>query len=344
MESKPEAMEVEQQAVSSRNLFVDDIFSHANPDLCRDAKNLLDELPRNIPDSGWWILSRIKQNQLCAKFDHNSEKAKSVFGTVMQIIDRYYVNAKAHLNRICREENVPEYEALTCSNERVVSFRNKYANAISQDEYICLDIPLSELSTALVNLNSLIVGLSMISMRFHSASIANAIQHSTHVPLLIPFNHSTDLLFSKFVIKPNLQFLSMAKSDPNADLSKTPYMFVSGYVALICDTAESKGTNTAGKKFKVLNIVEPSMTILREHLNNYIRRLYPDSFPAEKMSPNLFVQLSETQSTPNVSCIEPHRGKRFLLVFANLANIFLVQSRGSVVPQLQIWTNVKLGD
>jgi hypothetical protein len=323
----------------------DDIFAYANTEQCRDAFSLVDDLLRNIPDSGWWIMSRIKKLQLCAKFDHNSEKAKNVLNTIMTIIDKYYINAESHLKKLCREENISENEYSTTSNEIIVNFRNKYANTISQGELICLDIPLDDLSTILVNLNSIFVGLCILTMQFKKASVANNIQHAVHVPMFIPFNHNTDLLFHKFTIKPNPQFLNLAVTEPNDDWSKTPYMFVSGYVALICESGDSRGTNSAGKHFKVLNLVEPSLTMLRDHFNSYIRRRFPESFPVDKMSPNMFVQLSKSQSTPNISCMAPHRGKRYLLVLANLANIYLVQNvRGQPVPQLQIWTNVKLGD
>lgn len=324
----------------------DDVFSYADTEQCRDAISLVEELPRNIPDSGWWIVSRIKKLQLCAKFDQNSEKAMNVLSTVTAILDKYYVNAEAQLRKLCREQNVPEHECNTTSNEIVCRYRRKYANAISQGDQICLDIPLNDLSTLLVNLNSLFVGTCMLTMQFRTTNVASNIQHAVHVPMLIPFNHSSDLLFNKFMIKPNQQFLSVAASaNPGEDLSKTPYMFVNGYVAIICETGDSRGTNSSGKHFKVLNLVEPSLTMLRDHFNTYVRRRFPENFPMDKMSPNMFVQLSESQATPNISCMEQHRGKRYLLVLANLANIYLVQNKnGQPVPQLQIWTNVKLGD
>jgi hypothetical protein len=197
----------------------DDVFAHANREQCRDALSLVDDLLRNILDSGWWIMSRINKLQPCAKFDHSSEKAKNVLNTIMTIIDKYYVNAESHLKKLCRVENIPENECSTTSNEIIVNFRNKYANAISQGELICLDIPLNDLSTILVNLNSLFVGLTM---QFKKGSVANNIQHAVHVPMFIPFNHNTDLLFHKFTIEPNPQFLKLTVTEPNNNLSKTP--------------------------------------------------------------------------------------------------------------------------
>lgn len=321
-----------------------DLFGLASSADCCDALSLLEDLPCQLADSGWWILKRIKQNQLLVKFENNSTKAARVFNQVFMILDKYYVNAYQYLCKLCREHNVPEDEMHTSMQPDVFAFRTKYSRAINQNESVCIDIPLNELSIILVNLNSLFASICMVCMQFKSPSIASNIQSSYHVPMLVPFNHDVDLLFSKIKITPNPQFAAQMEADPEPLFNKIPYMFVTGHVALICEIGESRGTNTARQKFKVLNLVDPSLSILRDHFNRYVRRLFPDFFSPDKLSPHMFIQLSESQSTPTVSCMEPHQGKKVVLVLANLAHIYLVKGRSQIVPQLQIWTNVKLAD
>jgi hypothetical protein len=321
-----------------------DVFGLASSADCCDALSLLDDLPCQLADSGWWILKRIKQNQLLVKFENNSTKAARVFNQIFMILDKYYVNAYQYLCKLCRENNVPEDQMNTTTNEAVAAFRVKYSRAINQNEFVCVDIPLPDLSIILVNLNSLFASICMICMQFKSPSIASNIQSSYHVPMLVPFNHDVDLLFSKIKVTPNPQFAAQMESDPEPMFNKVPYMFVTGHVALICEIGESRGTNTARQKFKVLNLIDPSLSILRDHFNRHVRRLFPDYFSPDKLSPHMFIQLSESQSTPTVSCMEPHQGKKVVLVLANLAHIYLVKGRSQIVPQLQIWTNVKLAD
>lgn len=316
------------------------LFDHADSEQCKEALELLKEPVKVMSDSGWWIFNCIKQQQVLALFDTNAEKARRILEIIMDLINTHYVHAETHMRKICQEENVPEREYAVSTNQRVRDFYTKYSNAIKQREYVCLDITLQSLSTLLVNLNALIVGLCMITMQSKSVTMMNALQKSAHIPLLIPFNQDVNLLFQAIQITPNKDYAKQIRADRD-NVSNIPLLFISGYVVIICEIAESKGTNKAGKKFKVLNIVNPSANILKQNFNNYIRDMYPSMFP-ERISPHLFVQLSESLNTASVSCLEPYQNKRYCLVLANIANLFLIERNNRMFPQLQLWCNVKL--
>lgn len=316
------------------------LFDHADTEQCKDALELLREPVKVLNDSGWWIFNCIKQQQVLALFDTNAEKARKILEIIMDLINAHYVHAETHMRKICQEENVPERDYNVSTNPRVREFYSKYSNAIKQREYVCLDISLQNLSTLLVNLNALIVGLCTITMQSKSVTVMNALQKSAHIPLLIPFNQDINMLFQAIQITPNKDYAKQIRADRD-NVSNIPLLFISGYVAIVCEIAESKGTNKAGKKFKVLNILNPSANILKQNFNNYIRELYPTMFP-ERVSPHLFIQLSESLNTASVSCLEPYQNKRYSLVFANIANLFLIERNNQMFPQLQLWCNVKL--
>lgn len=316
------------------------LFDHADTEQCKEAQDLLKEPVKLLSDSGWWIFNCIKQQQLLSLFDTNAEKARKILEIVMDIINAHYVHAEAHMRKICLEENVPERDYAVSQNQRVRDFYAKYANAIKQREYVCLDIALRDLSTLLVNLNALIVCLCTITMQSKSVTVLNALQKSPHIPMLIPFDHDVNMLFQGIQITPNKEYVKQLRAD-RENIANIPMLFISGYIAIICEIAESKGTNKAGKKFKVLNIVNPSANILKQHFNNYVRDLYPSMFP-ERVSPHLFVQLSESLNTASIGCLETYQNKRYCLVLANIANMFLIERNNRMFPQLQLWCNVKL--
>lgn len=315
-----------------------DLFKYADMEQCKDAMEMLNEKTTNNMDYGWWIFNIIKKQELFLSFENNAEKAKKIFDVIMDIINLYYVHAETHIKKICREENIPEREYDTSKNSRVSEFYKKYLYAIKQREYVCLDIPLKDLSTLYVNLNALIVGLCTAKMKLKSIAVMNILQKSVHIPLLIPFNHDIDLLFQGITISPNENYSSQVDADPD-NAGSVPLMFVSGYVAVICEMTEAKKPNKDGNKFKVLNIKNPSAMILQQHFNNYIRKLYPTKFPKV---PYMYVQLSESLNTANVNCLEQYQNRRPYLVLANMANIFIKEYNNKYVPQLQMWCNVKL--
>lgn len=318
-----------------------DLFGHADKEQCETALELLHEPVKNNCDSGWWIFNSIKEQQLLALFDTNAEKAKKIFDVIMEIINTHYVHAETEIRKICVQENVPERDYAVSKNPRVAEFYSKYSYAIKQREYVCLDISLKNLSTLFVNMNALIVGLCAVTMQSKSINVMNNLQKSVHVPLLTPFNHDVEALFQGITIRPNDDYFKQIEADADGNVNTVPFMFISGYVAIICEIAESKGANKDGKKFKVLNIVNPSATILKQHFNDYIRKLYPTRFPKE-ISPYMFVQLSESLKTTSVSCLEQYQNKRSCFVFANIANMYLMERNKQIVPQLQLWCNVKL--
>ena len=108
---------MDSQASSAINASVDvaespvdptiDVFGLASSADCCDALSLLDDLPCQLADSGWWILKRIKQNQLLVKFENNSTKAARVFNQIFMILDKYYVNAYQYLCNFVERTTCP---------------------------------------------------------------------------------------------------------------------------------------------------------------------------------------------------------------------------------------------
>lgn len=320
----------------------EDLFALANRESCQDALRLCSELPQVNSDSGWWIIRCLQINQIATKCDVNASTMIKVYERVLKYLDTYYVKAEAHVRKLCVEAGVPQEQWSTTDNPLVTCFRNKNIHAIKQDEYVTLEIPDNELCNLLFNLNSLFVAIGHCYIKFRKVSLRQDFIESKHAPMLMPFNRSPESMFCQLEIKPNENYKRLVSENLQSP-SNIPYINVKGHVVVMVETVDSIGTNSANKKFKVSSLLEPSATMLTVYFNAYVRSLYPSLFADQRIAKIMFVKISESQSTQTISCMDPYRTKNAQLALVNLSGIFMLNVNGQVVPQLQMWVNLKLG-
>lgn len=320
-----------------------DLFSLA-ADECAVARELIGSLPLVEFDSGWWIFFKIKRAQLLASFESN-EKCMEVFDDVISLLSKYYVKADVYLRTLCRERGVDENLWQKTDDEIIKKFREKYSPSVHKSHYICLDIPRYTFSEFVIKLSFLAVSISLLKMSFRNSSIQTSLMNSWHIPLFSTFDQDPEELFSYFSISLNTQLIKAMKDGRSSmvdDTTPTPILKISGYVILLCELVDSVGHNSSGKKFKTLRPAESSKLMLTVHFNNYLRKYYPSAFP-DSVADVMFIQVSESQTSPLLQWLEPQAGQtNNVLVFANLADLYLLENRNRNVPCLKMWANVKI--
>lgn len=313
-------------------------------DKCAVARELIDSLPLVEFDSGWWIFFKIKRAQLLASFESN-EKCMEVFDDVISLLSKYYVKADVYLRTLCRERGVDENMWQKTDDEIIKRFREKYAPSVHKSQYICLDIPRYTFSEFVIKLSFLAVSISLLKMSFKNSSIQASLMNSWHIPLFSTFDQDPEELFSYFSISLNTQLIKAmndGRSSMVDDTTPIPILKISGYVILLCELVDSVGQNSSGKKFKTLRPAESSKLMLTVHFNNYLRKYYPSAFP-DSVADVMFIQVSESQTSPLLQWLEPQAGQtNNVLVFANLADLYLLENRNRNVPCLKMWANVKI--
>lgn len=319
-----------------------DLFGQADSRYCAEAIKYLSQLPDSSPDSGWWIMKCLVMTQLEHKFDRDAEMLKRVWADFEKLLNEYYVNPVAYIQELCKNKEIPPDQWETTTDTEVVSFRQNNIDAIKSGDFVMLKMDPKAISSLRVCLRALFSGIISNCGKFKSMRIKNEVSAAYHVPLLMPFHTSIDDLFQSVNMKANSDYRQESQTTGDG-MSKVPYIYTTGgHFVLLCDTTESRGVNASGKKFKVLRILDPSASLLSGHFNDYVRKRFPSLFGHRRIAPVMFVQLSETQTTTSVSCVRPYRNNQYHLVFANMGNITMVYNRGSFVPQLHLWVNLKL--
>lgn len=338
-----------QVVASHQPMAVEPLYDESMVRQIQACAEFLDTLTDEVVEYGWSLLLDVKIDVLLSKFKKNGPQLQKLFDSIIELISRYYVPVSDLARKLCEEEQVPFDRFRKTDNKKIVAFRNKYSGFLKDDKYVASDIP----NDAFVQLNLLLkcfcAGVHIQCGPPKPPAVEDAMKSANHVVLFHPFQHDVRRLFRFFKFDVNENYLRSLHTEEVANYigkDKDPIIKIrEGYVAVACKLVDSRGQNNQKSYFKVLDIIEPSKSILEVHFNRYLRDTFPTMF--KNCSPTLFVNLSESQSATTLACLKSDRyddTDKTFISFANLAQINLTIGRNNAItPNLRLWSNVKFG-
>lgn len=306
-----------------------------------------------ITSPGWEIFLNFDVTRMLDVFpEQHRERVQALYNKIEQLIRKHYVKTAEFIECLARQENVDIKDFYTTTNAKIVDSRRTYhltEEAEKDQDYLSLKMEEEDM-LELYACCSTFVSLFLAAKVQKPSYLVNQMVKSPHIACFKPFHNDFDIsLFTEYVkASANAKVINylegLASCANNAvgnegfDLKTEPYLTLDGHLLLLCERGESRGANTSGKTFSVLNVINPSEQILREYFNTFIRDKFPNLF--KSLSPMMFFNIVEARQVPKIFCLNNKKSlKNQVLVSANLAKIFLVQYKDNFVPQVQMYTN-----
>lgn len=304
-------------------------------------------LPSNSFECGWAKIAHIDFERILDVFsDSQQEIVRKRCELLKKLINQYCTTHKAYRAKLCAEHKIDESAFYTTDNEAIVAERKKYHlyEGNEMDE-LALEAPQDDVLQTYSIFSSIAAAVQLAKLD-KQPFVMTLIKDSLHIPVFHPFGNKfeADDIFDSVSIQngpPSKRRRIEEDSSIEAlDDTRPQTARMQGYFIFYAQRRSSHGLNRDGKKFDVIDIIDPSLSIIRKHLNNYLRKWYPTAFDGSENT--LFFNVKETRDTVKLNCLDKTFEKNQIIIMANATELQMTLFKGRVVPQIIFYTNCVL--
>lgn len=310
--------------------------------LSKRAKTLFDEFFEDTVEvqfTGWELVLSLDISRIIDAFTPmQREKIKSLHNNLQELINKYAQRPAKFIESLAKEHGLSGTDEVFASNDpKIVNVLTKY-NLTSDNfyniSYVWLEVPASDMDNIYGMISSLfgIISVQKNIKLLKNDAIVEKMKRATNVACFKPFFHNFNHGFIFGNIKSSLDETAFGVTNLN-----TPIVNLDGSLLVVAERCKSRGVNKSENTFDVLNVVNPSLKIIREAFRLLLDRRYPS---LKFTKDYIFVNITEASNTPRIQCLKMQPAwSHYVIVACNLSGIRISQFKSSATPIVHMYAN-----